>query len=328
MGGREPCAPDIEWTVDPGKKCDLAFFWSFLATAWNVDTAIAAKRDGATVVLCESGFLWAADTWANASAPARYRRGCSVVMDPLGFYFDATRPSLVERMLNDPSYEVSPDQRANAARLIRRIVSTKLTKYNHQPIFSPKIGRDGRRKVLVVDQSYGDMSIARGLANDQTFADMLEDAKRDNPDCDILVKTHPDTMTGTRKGYYDNVKEEGNVFRVTMPINPYSLLEVVDKVYVCSTQLGFEALMAGKEVHVYGMPFYAGWGLAVERQSCPRRTRRRTLEEAFHIFYCVYTHWVDVETGRPCPIDKAMDNLCALREEYMAVKAKSGGEPS
>jgi hypothetical protein len=37
----------------------------------------------------------------------------------------------------------------------------------------------------------------------------------------------------------------------------------------------------------------------------------------------MYTHWVDIETGRPCTIDKAIDNLLALREEYVRV----GGVP-
>ena len=223
-------------------------------------------------------------------------------------------------MLNDPALCLTDAQRTEARRVMERIVAAKLTKYNHQPIFVPQVGRPGHRKVLVVDQSYGDMAIAKGWGSDRTFADMLEDAKRENPDADILVKTHPDTMTGKRGGYYTDVREEGNVFRVTMPVNPYSLMEIVDKVYVCSTQMGFEALMAGKEVHVYGMPFYAGWGLTIDKQKNPRRTNRRTLEEVFYIFYLMYTHWVDIETGSPCAIDKAIDNLIALRDEYRKVR--------
>ena len=139
---------------------------------------------------------------------------------------------------------------------------------------------------------------------------------------DIATRYVKDGLDGSPGGYYTGVKEEGNVFRVTMPINPYSLMELVDKVYVCSTQMGFEALMAGKEVHVYGMPFYAGWGLTIDKQKNPRRTNRRTLEEVFYIFYIMYTHWVDVETGKPCTIDKAMDNLLALRSEYVRIRSK------
>jgi capsular polysaccharide export protein len=133
-------------------------------------------------------------------------------------------------------------------------------------------------------------------------------------------------VTGKRRGYYDAVAEEGRVFRVTMPVNPYSLMELVDKVYVCSTQFGFEALMAGKEVHVYGMPFYAGWGLTIDRQRNPRRTNRRSLEEVFHIFYNLYTRWTDPETGEAWTVDRAIDHLVALRAEYAAFRQSATQE--
>ena len=312
--------PKMEFTEEPAPG-DFCFFWGFGKSWNNVRAAELCVRLGCRPVLCEDGFLRSADTWANKNTPPKYRQGCSVVFDTRGFYFDATRTSTVELMLNDRSLVITDAQRAEARRLIDRIVSEKLTKYNHQPIFTPQVGRPGRRKVLVIDQSYGDFAIRKGWGSDKTFADMLEDAKRDNPECDILVKTHPDTMAGSVQGYYDKVREEGNVFRVTMPINPYSLMELVDKVYVCSTQLGLEALMAGKEVHVYGMPFYAGWGLTHDAQTKPSRTNRRTLEELFYIFYVLYTHWVDVTDGRSCSIDTAIDNLVKIRSEYMALQA-------
>ncbi len=314
--------PGVSFDVPDGKEPDYCFFWGFGRSWSNVVSALACARTGCLPVLCEDGFLRSADTWANKSTPPQYRQGCSVIFDTRGFYFDATRTSTVELMLNDRSLVVTDEQRAEARRLIDRIVSAKLTKYNHQPIFTPEVGRPGRRKVLVIDQSYGDFAIRKGWGSDKTFADMLADAKRDNPDCDILVKTHPDTMTGSVQGYYDRVREEGNVFRVTMPINPYSLMEVVDKVYVCSTQLGFEALMAGKEVHVYGMPFYAGWGLTHDAQHKKLRTNKRSLEEVFYIFYVLYTHWVDVKTGKPCGLDVAIDNLIRIRAEYSALRMR------
>ena len=316
----ENALPNVSFTETIDENADYCFLWGYKASKSNVALAAAAARGEVPLVTCEDGFLRSADTWANYAAPDRYRHGCSVIFDTVGFYYDATRPSGIENMLNDPNFAVSEEQSREAKRLIGRIVSAKLTKYNHQPIFTPDVGRRGRRKVLVVDQSYGDFAIKKGWGSDQTFADMLEDAKRENPDADIIVKTHPDTMTGKRGGYYTDVKEEGNVFRMTAPVNPYSLMEIVDKVYVCSTQMGFEALMAGKEVHVYGMPFYAGWGLTIDKQKNSRRTNRRTLEEMFHIFYLLYTHWVDIETGKPCAIDKAIDNLMSLRDEYAAVR--------
>ena len=305
-----------------GERPDWCFLWSNGVYYDNEKVLSEAIAAAATLVLCEDGFLRSADTWANFKAPPRYRHGCSLVLDTLGCYYDATRESMVERMLNDKSLVVTSGQRAEARSLIDLIVRERLTKYNHQPLDVPAIGRPGRRKVLVVDQSYGDFAIKKGWADDSTFERMLEDAIRDNPDADVIVKTHPDTMTGRRKGYYDGLVEHDNVFRATMPVNPYSLMELVDKVYVCSTQFGFEALMAGKEVHVYGMPFYAGWGLTIDRQTNPRRTNRRTLEEVFYIFYVLYTRWYNPDTGRQCDIREAIDWLLKVRTEYSELRGR------
>ena len=303
-------------------KSDFAFLWGNNFSYRNAATLVDAMKTGATLVVCEDGWLRSADTWANRAAPPRYRHGCSVVFDTVGCYCDATRESIVERMLNDTGLVVTPEERRKARRLIDRIVGEKLTKYNHQPFDVPLIGRPGRRKVLVVDQSYGDFAIRNGWADDSTFKRMLADAVRDNPDADVIVKTHPDTMTGRRKGYYDSLKEQGNVFRATMPVNPYSLMEPVDKVYVCSTQFGFEALMAGKDVYVYGMPFYAGWGVTHDMQDNPRRTNRRSLEELFYVFYVLYTRWYNPDTGILCSMEEAVEWLLGVRSEYEAYRRR------
>lgn len=303
-----------------GERLDTAFVWGMGDRPENRAALDAARRHGAQVVFCEDGFLKSADTWANSGAPLRYRRGCSVVFDTRAPYYDATRPTDLELALNDSSLSLSRDELAQSRRLIGRIVGSRLTKYNHQPLICRQHGRPGRPKVLVVDQSFGDFSVRLGLAEESTFADMLTDAVRENPESDVLVKTHPDAMTGERRGYYDSLVEGSGVFRVAEPVNPYSLLEQVDKVYVCTTQLGFEALMAGKEVHVYGMPFYAGWGLTIDRMECPRRTERRSLEELFNVVYIRYTKWVDPCTGRRCTIEDAIDRLLSLRREYAVAK--------
>lgn len=299
------------------EKLDAAFLWGRNSTLENLVIASRCLKDKCGIFLCEDGFLKSADTWCASNVPDRFREGCSLLIDDKAFYFDATRESRIEALLNSPDVRIDDDQRARALSLMKRIVSSRLTKYNHQPVdgYVP-IGTKGRRKVLVVDQSYGDQSIALVLADENSFAQMLEDAKRDNPGADILVKTHPDSMIGARRGYYDSVKEEGNVFRITSPVNPYSLLEDIEKVYVCTTQLGFEALLAGKEVHVYGMPFYAGWGLTHDRLKCERRTNRRTLEEVFYLFYCQYTYWTNPTSGTRVEMEEALDWLEGIRDEY------------
>lgn len=208
--------------------------------------------------------------------------------------------------------------------MISEITGHRITKYNHQPEECKEYGTLGRRKILVVDQSYNDWSIKISGGDERSFDLMLRRAVDDNPDCDILVKVHPDTLARKKisdnrfpLGYYENIEERDNVFLVADGVNPYSLLEKVDEVYVYSTQLGFEALLAGKKVHTFGTPFYAGWGLTDDYRDFPHRTRRPSLEEMFYIVYCVYTKWRDPINNKTCGISTALDYIDFIKKDYV-----------
>ena len=247
-----------------------------------------------------------------------YQYACGYIIDDLTAYFDATRPSRMENILNS-DFEITKEQKIRARKVIDTLVKTKVSKYNNQPIYKPIIGRTEAKKVLVVDQSYQDYSIIKGCANDSTFKKMLECAIRENPYADILIKTHPDAIGATStkpKCYYQNIKEENNIYKIIQPINPISMIEYVDKVYVCSSQFGFEALMCNKEVFTFGIPFYAGWGLTNDDQICSRRTRRRTLEEIFYIAYIYMAQYINPKTNKPCEIEEVIDYLIEYREKY------------
>ncbi len=304
-------------------KPECALIWGSASWEPQPDTIMFALNQNIPLLKLEDGFLRSADTWCNTKVDKKYTNGISFTISTTVHYFDATRVSRMEELLNDKNLILTEEQKLRARSCINKIIETHLTKYNHQPIFVPKIGRDGVKKVLVVDQSYGDFSISRGLADENTFKEMLDAAVRENPDADIIVKTHPDILasgTSRKMGYYSDLKSGGNIYLQTEPINPISLIKYVDKVYVCTTQLGFEALMCGKEVHVFGMPFYAGWGLTHDRQKCERRTNTRTLEEVFYIAYIMYSYYVNPDKQCRCEIEEAMDYLLKLRDEYIKSK--------
>lgn len=313
--------PGYEHTT--GEDVDAAILWGYNSSERNTLALKAAMRDNAPILMCEPGFISSGTTWVDKKAPEKYRIEHSVMVDRRGQFFDGTRKTDIETMLNDKALIPTEEQKRDARRLINTIVSNKISKYNHQPIYKPNVGRSGFRKVLVIDQSYGDNSIERGCANEETFRTMLEAAVVENPGCDVIVKTHPDTVAGKTKkraGYYSNIRNDGRIFKVTENINPYSLMEVCDKVYVCTSQFGLEALMAGKEVHTFGLPFYAGWGLTHDFVKCKRRTNRRTLEELVFIFYMMYTTWVMPEENRICSVYDVIDKMIKYRNEMLATK--------
>ncbi len=294
--------------------------WEIRPVTPHIKILKQAQKRNKKVLFVGDSFLRSATTFSDKNTLPKYQKGISFTVDDITSYFDATRPSRLENILNDKSLILTDEQKQRARDCIDKIVQTNLTKYNHQPIFEPQIGRKGVKKVLVVDQTYGDMSIKKGLGGKETFKNMLSSAIKENPDADIIVKTHPDVIVGAKGGYYTDLVEQGNIYKMTDPINPISLIKYADKVYVCSTQLGFEALMCGKETHVFGMPFYAGWGLTNDRQKCKRRKNTRTLEEVFYLTYITYSYYVNPETKKRCEIEEAMDYLLELRDEYFNEK--------
>lgn len=312
--------PNLKGTFDsnePREPFANFFYTCGIAGRNNHTVTISeAMKTGNRVYIFEDCFLRSIFSHVYKNVEEKYVKSIGFTIDDLTHYVDATMPSRLELMLNDKDLIITEEQKARARKCIDKIIETHLSKYNNQPIYTPNIGREGVKKVLVVDQSYGDYSIIKGRGSEEIFNLMLQKAITENPDADIIVKTHPDTMSGTKGGYYTGLKQEGNIYPITEPINPISLIQYCDKVYVCTTQFGLEALMCNKEVHVFGVPFYQGWGLTIDEQICERRTNKRTLEELFYIVYIMYSHYVNPEKGCRCEIEDAIDYLLKLREEY------------
>src|SRR3546814_6121488 len=84
----------------------------------------------------------------------------SLVIDDIGIYYDSTQPSALENLLNSGSDILAgiADQVSLAKRLI---LDHQLSKYNHAPPLDEGTLRTGdRRRILVVDQTSGDLSVS------------------------------------------------------------------------------------------------------------------------------------------------------------------------
>jgi capsular polysaccharide export protein len=277
------------------------------------------------ILFFEDSFLRSLTTFADFNADLEDRLSISCVIDHIGFHFNCDSPSRLEMLLNS-GRKLSNEEVKRARKNIDKIIKNHLTKYNHQPIYTPKIGRDGVKKVLVIDQSAGDYSVLKGGANAKTFKNMLQAAIKENPAADIIVKVHPDALTGGDiKGYYfrHNTNYQ-NVYLFAEEINPIATLQYVNKVYVCSSGMGFEAVMCGKEVVTFGVPFYSGWGLTDDRNKIlktrklqERRNKIRTIEEVFFFTYIIYSHYVNPKTKKECTLEDAIDFLIEKRKEFV-----------
>ncbi|MBP9566994.1 MAG: capsular polysaccharide biosynthesis protein, partial [Sulfurospirillum sp.] len=81
------------------------------------------------------------------------------------------------------------------------------------------------------------------------------------------------------------------------------VVSVCDEVHTMTSLVGFEALMRGKKVVTYGMPFYAGWGLTHDMQTSSKRNRTLKLEELIAGTLVCYPRYLDPESLTLCDIE-------------------------
>lgn len=259
----------------------------------------------------------------------------SLVVDELGIYYDSTRPSSLETLLASP-VDLLEGIAADVTKAKALILGHRLSKYNHAPDWSPPDARmstaestsgdtSASPKVLVIDQTAGDMSVSLGGASAQTFTAMLAAARAENPGATIYVKTHPEVTSGRKGGYLTGVQDDDHTVVLRQAINPLSLIEKMDRVYVVTSTMGFEALLAGKPVTVFGLPWYAGWGATDDRQRCARRTRQRSVDELFAAAYFHYTRYLNPVTHQRGTIFDVIDWL--VRQRDMAARFSSPTGP-
>jgi capsular polysaccharide export protein len=89
----------------------------------------------------------------------------------------------------------------------------------------------------------------------------------------------------------------------------------VEALHVLTSLSGFEALLRGVEVHTWGLPFYAGWGLTHDRHACPRRGRKLELDELAFGALVAYPSYVSRFSGLFITAEQAIEELLAWRRE-------------
>lgn len=283
---------------------------------WLRRPRMVAARLGLPFVSLEDGFLRAYGT--GVTHPT-----LSLVVDTEGIYYDATRPSALELLLASDA-DLLSGLGADHARARELILQERLSKYNLAPDLDSLPGVEADRpRVLVVDQTRGDAAIRYGLADDASFAAMLDTARQENPDALIYVKTHPEVSNGRKRGYYADMNGDERTIMLRDAVNPLSLLPHMDRVYVVTSHLGFEALLAGVPVTCFGMPWYAGWGTTDDRLGCERRTKQRSMEELFAAAYLHYTRYLNPETHGPGTIFDVIGWLTRQRKMASLLTGRS-----
>ncbi len=291
------------------KEGDLVGVWGNSPTAHR-GRSVAAKY-GADLLRVEDAFLRSIHPGRAGEPPL------GLLLDRKGLHFDPAQPSDLEDLLATHPLDDSHMMR-RARNAIGRLQDAHLSKYNG---FMPSAPLPDPGYVLVVDQLRGDASVTASKADRARFLEMLVFAQEEHPGARILIKTHPETRDGHRSGHYLDTDAQGRVEMFSDPVSPWGLLEGAIAVYTVSSQLGFEAILAGHRPRVFGQPFYAGWGLTEDEDPVARRQRKLTRPQLFSAAMFLYPTWYDPFTDRLCELERVIDTLEASTRAWRQDRA-------
>ncbi|WP_370046284.1 MULTISPECIES: capsular polysaccharide biosynthesis protein [Salipiger] len=258
-----------------------------------------ATKHGVPLLRIEDAFLRSLHPGRSGEPPL------GLLLDRAGVHFDASTVSDLEALLaTHPLDDHALLERARGA--MARMQDAHLTKYSAVDPADP-VPEPGY--VLVIDQTEGDASVRASGADRNRFLEMLYWAQEEHPGQRIVIRTHPETREGFRAGHYRAEDATGRVTLFTAPASPQALLEGAIAVYTVSSQMGFEAILAGHRPRVFGQPFYTGWGLTEEETPLPRRQRRLTRAQLFAAAMILYPTWYDPYRDRLCEIEDVLATL-------------------
>lgn len=281
----------------------------------------------------EDGFI----SWLTHPSQAKPYERLSYIIDKTGIYYDASKSSGLDEILNPLNNKdslVGFDQ-LRIERLLQQLLKLKVSKYNQARQELPSV-LDGlfadasNDFTLLVDQTFNDASIEFSGGSADSFKAMLDwglDKLAVNPNGHLILKVHPDVMLGKKKGYLHELLSEllqsnisaelqklsTHIHLLSDDVNPAELIARMNAVATVSSQLGFEALWQKKEVHCFAWPFYSGRGLTLDHNKTPLTYQRppASLQELIHAALVLYPTYLHPDTQQECHIEDVLDYMQA-----------------
>jgi len=100
---------------------------------------------------------------------------------------------------------------------------------------------------------------------------------------------------------------------IAAPCDPWAAFAGAERVYTVGGELGFLALLAGRNVSCFGDAFFAGWGATVDAPTVPRRAFARSIDEIFAGACLVATRYLDPFRDAPASFEDALSIVAEWR---------------
>ncbi len=268
-----------------------------------------AIKNNIALFRVEDGFIRSVSLGSDLTKPF------SLVIDSKGIYFDPTLPSDLEVILQTTQFSSALLNRATYLR--KYIVENKLSKYNIYK--DEKIDLEDKKpnqKIIFVPGQVEDDASIRYGANGTSNIELLKMVRKSRPNEYIVYKPHPDVLVGNRVGNIDDEEALKYCNKIIKKASIDSVMKMCDEVHTLTSLVGFEALLRGKKVHTYGLPFYAGWGLTHDTHKCNRRTKHLSLEMLIAGALILYPKYIHPKKDTPCEIEEVLTFLDKEKKLY------------
>ena len=274
----------------------MKIFSNFYISGWGkkfsgLRANVLARIFGLKYIIKEDGFL---------RSIGRNDEPLSKLYDYCAAHYCAYERTYLDQLILNT---LTHDQINRSLNILSIFKSNSVSKYNSEREFN---GTLPNSYILLIDQVYGDLSVKYGFANKNSFNEMLACALSKDTNQRVIIKVHPDVYSRKKRGYYDikELEENPRIQIVAENCHPVRLICEADAVYTVTSQVGFEALIWGKKVKCFGMPFYAGWGLTEDALSAPKRRMNISLEQLVHAALVKYPIYRDPETNEKTTVEK------------------------
>lgn len=282
---------------------DKIFIWGK-----KYDKFLLDKDFNNEILLVEDGFLRSVFLGSDLTRPF------SLIVDSKGLYVDPSKPSDLEDILQNHIFDESLKQRAK--KLITTITQNKFSKYNG--LKHEKLNFNTDKKIILIPaQVEDDASMILGGAGYDTLK-LLQSVRKANENAFLVFKPHPDVLSGNRKGLKDKSIILKYCDEIIENVSIDSAINASDEVHTITSTSGFDALLRGKKVVVYGKPFYAGWGLTTDFRKIPRRTRVLSLEELVAGVLILYPRYIHPKSKNLCEVELALDIMLKMQKDYFS----------
>lgn len=292
------------------------FVWSYKYPSFLKD--LCQKR-GIEIIHVEDAFVRSFGLGVARSKPL------SLVFDKKAMHFDRSSPSELEYILANYDFDADTALMNDASSLYQVLKSHSITKYNSVesgPSLETIVNRSASERILVLGQVEDDLSMKFGSPQIFTGNDLVTMAAIENPDAQILYRPHPESLAVSKK-HYSNPQDVAHICEILPKESTlHECFAVATKVYTVTSLAGFEALLYGLPVKLFGNPFYGGWGLTEDANPIDRRGRTLSLMEVLAAAYIKYPKYYHPVTNVEINAIEAVQMLTVLKAHAQAKSSR------